>query len=337
MRCVIANKVINNVHKPPLFHKVIIESLPIGVPLRSIESATVANNAFASLTGCLSSNDTTLCLQSLPSDVILQAQSLAEGADLLLEADKLTAGQPWEPTLNLIAFPLIYNHANFFAQNSSRIKIPILLGTVYDEGTLFIYETQTSTINYTDLQGYIGGLWNKENIIPINQAYNINFTLGADYHDVLSQILGDNVFTCAARYVLQSLSLYNSNLYLYVYNYLPNINTTVAAYGNSSAVPECYTKVCHESELPLVFNSDFVLPYKLTLEEQHLSQLIGKAFTNFAKTGNPNCPLSVGDEKWPRFKNTTGQNILLTLPKSFIESNHRGAICDFCNTLGYDF
>ncbi|CAF1154143.1 unnamed protein product [Didymodactylos carnosus] len=332
--CHLQNLVVNKVPQPPLFHKVIMESFPIGIPLRSTESAASFNNAFAAFAGCLF--DVTLCLQTKTPAEILKAQNLAQDSNVVLETNKLLAiGQPWEPTLNLPTFLLTNNHPEFFVQNSNPINIPILLGTTYDEGTLFIYDAQRQTIKYTDLLAYIGALWNVENVIPINLQYKINFAL-ADYHDVLSQILADSVFTCAARYIAQSLSLHNSNLYLYVFNYLSNYNTEVLAYGNSSFKPQCYTKVCHGSELPLVFNSDFVLPYKLTEEEEGLSQLIGRYFTNFAKTGNPNSELSVGDEKWPVFQNITKQNILLTLPKSITASNYRGAICDFWNKLGYD-
>jgi carboxylesterase type B len=67
--------------------------------------------------------------------------------------------------------------------------------------------------------------------------------------------------------------------------------------------------------MPFVFNPSDVPTIQFTDDEQNFAQLIGRYWTNFGKTGNPNSPLSVSPS-WNEFTTSTNTSLHLTLGAS---------------------
>jgi carboxylesterase type B len=92
--------------------------------------------------------------------------------------------------------------------------------------------------------------------------------------------------------------------------------------------------VCHGIELPFVFHS--VKPfYNFSAGEDDLSKRMVTYWTNFAKTANPNSPVSV-QPTWPLYSQAVDQSMELTVPPT-VQSGLRASYCNFWDSLGYSF
>ncbi|CAF2628674.1 unnamed protein product [Rotaria sp. Silwood2] len=331
-----------NPNQSQLFHQIVVQSWPAAIQPRSLKESKQYNSHLALLVGCLDDETVTECLRCKTAEEILKASDTVK-YDITTYYDKLiTVGLPWQATLGLSSFFLQFNNIDFINRYASLIKIPILWGTDKDEGTLFIYAAipQSVPILYPKALTIIGGLWHPENVPAISNLYKLDslFVLNptADYHDVLSQILGDYAFTCAMRNMSKALArATNSNIFLYVFDYILKANGTL--YGSSHWAPECYTHVCHKSEMPLVFNPTGVSTIKFTNDEEIFAQSIGRYWTNFANTGNPNNRIPTLTS-WNTFTTFNNSSLHLTLPASANWNNYRGnPYCDFWDCLGYIF
>jgi len=328
-----------NGNQPILYHQVLFQSWPAGVQPRTLVESTLYNYNFAQLAGCFFIESMTECLRSKTADEIVQASTLVE-YDVLTYPDKLiTVGLPWQATLGLDSFYLEYNNIEFINRYASQITIPVHWGVDKDEGTLFIYEAIPNyfPILYPFAESIISALWYPENLIKISTLYNISpLNPTIDYHATIAQILGDYVFNCPLRNMSRALVLAgNTRIYSYVFDYILKANGTL--YGSSEWAPECYTRVCHKSEMPFVFNPAGVPTIIFTNDEENFAQLIGQYWTNFGKTGNPNSPLSISPS-WNAFTAYTNASLHLTLGASASLDNYRGRpFCDFWDSLGYIF
>ncbi|CAF3667816.1 unnamed protein product [Rotaria sp. Silwood1] len=331
-----------NPNQSQLFHQVLLQSWPAGIQPRSLAESKLYNDHFAEFAGCLDHATVTQCLRGKKDHEILAASNNVR-FDVTTYYDKLiTVGLPWQATLGLSSFFLQFNNVDFINRYSSLIKIPILWGTDKDEGTLFIYEAipQSIPIVYPMPQAIISAVWHPQNLFAISALYGVNPSLPpnvtADYHDVIGQILGDYVFTCTMRNMSRALvQANNSNIFLYVFDHILKYNGTL--YGSSHWAPKCYTHVCHKSEMPLVFNPSGVPTIQFTDDEETFAQMIGRDWTNFGDTGNPNNPVPTLTP-WNSFTTSANNSLNLTLPTSTNCNNYRGyPFCDFWDCLGYVF
>ncbi|CAF0844453.1 unnamed protein product [Adineta steineri] len=321
-----------------LFNRVIFQSWPAGIQPRSLEQSKAYNRQFAELCGCYPSLDVIACLRNKNYTDILKCSSLIK-YDIPTYLNKpLTVGLPWDATLNLPSYYLQYGNVDFINRYASQINIPVIWGIDKDEGTLFIDEAVNKSVplNYLIAKGIVGFLWYPQNVGKISKLYNITNPFKKDYHDIIAQILADYAFTCPMRNMSRSLTLAgNTNIYSYVFDYI--IQAVELLYGSSHWAPDCYTHVCHKSEMPFVFNPPNVPTIQFTDEEETFAQSIGCRWTNFGKTGNPNS-LSCTSPTWNAFTINTNTSLYLTLDTTGYVSNYRGnPFCDFWDNLGYTF
>ena len=104
-------------------------------------------------------------------------------------------------------------------------------------------------------------------------------------------ILGtDYIFKCPNRYAAKGYSQ-KVDTYMYRFAHLLSYNTFL----QNASVPECDDYVCLGTDLPILFNTEYLTPGKdvpqPTSEEHVLSMQMQTAFSNFAKSGNPNMPI----------------------------------------------
>ncbi|CAF3707161.1 unnamed protein product [Adineta steineri] len=323
-----------------LFHRVIFQSWPAGIQPRSLKQSKAYNRQFAELCGCYPSIDVIECLRNKSAADILKYSSLIK-YDIPTYLNKpLTVGLPWDATLNLPSFYLQYGNVDFINRYACQINIPVIWGIDKDEGTLFIDEAVNKSVPlYSPVAiGIIGFLWYPTNVKKISKLYNISLlsNVTEDYHDTIAQILADYAFTCPMRNMSRALTLAgNTNIYSYVFDYI--IQAVQLLYGTSHWAPDCYTHVCHKSEMPFVFNPSNVSTIQFTDEEEIFAQSIGCRWTNFGKTGNPNSLLCTSPT-WNTFSINTNTSLNLTLDTTGYVNNYRGSpFCDFWDSLGYIF
>ncbi len=220
-----------NGNQPRFFHQIFFQSWPADIQPRTLIQSNQYNHDFANLTGCLCIENVTEYLRRKTADEILQASNAVK-FDVLTYPDTLiTAGLPWQATLELDSFRLEYNNIEFINQYASQITIPVNWGVNKDEGTLFIYEAipQSVPILYPLAELIDTALWHPENFIQISILYNINaLNLNIDYHDTIAQILGDYVFTCPMHNMSRALNLAgNTKIYSYIFDYILKANGTL--------------------------------------------------------------------------------------------------------------
>jgi len=92
--------------------------------------------------------------------------------------------------------------------------------------------------------------------------------------------------------------------------------------------------VCHGIELPFVFHN--IAPfYNYTKQEDILSQDMITYWSNFAKSGNPNNPITP-KLVWPSYTISSRPNLKLDYPLSIV-SGYQQKYCNFWDSIGYNF
>jgi para-nitrobenzyl esterase len=137
----------------------------------------------------------------------------------------------------------------------------------------------------------------------------------------LSRLIGDVEAVCEARRVARLIERTKTPVYLYSFEREAD-----------AVVPDL---VIHGLDRNFVFGNNFGAPsnYVLNAEDLALFGAIGRYWTRFAATGNPNDEAS-GDLLWPAYKHPTGQGrgadkyIVLDWPVRD-DKRLREAHCDF--------
>jgi acetylcholinesterase/cholinesterase len=290
------------------FQQAIIESAPMAIPFRTYEEYMTPGVLLAEELHC-TYNDIA-CYRAASVDNITNAQKIVNTKITSFEA--LLFFEPWVPVIdNIIVHGQLYKTV----QNLSFPLKPLLMGTVSDEGVLFIYlqwKKPVSPIYYDEIGLAIfqdKALKVYERYPPVGQG---------DQRLRLSQIATQWVFACPSRIFARKAASYS-----YVFGY-PLI--TDAKQNTSS----CYEHVCHGDELPFLFESRWT---SFTDAAQRVSQSMANYWTNFAKTQDPNQPLHV-PIPWPRVTNINETYMYFQDPLE-IRENYLKDDCDFWDEIGY--
>ncbi|XP_077979663.1 acetylcholinesterase-like [Glandiceps talaboti] len=245
------------------------------------------------------------CLRDIPLDDILSAQ--AENYFMLVVDGEV------------ITHPL-----DEFVDLSNFQRYDILLGTNSYEATLAL-----PLIDYPLEEGLPQDLF--ETYISLNQRYYIDSTN-------TELITNATIFKYTDWYNLdddhirrdQYFHFYSDELFLsptvkFVRDHgefrIPPTNPRGNTYQyyfdhRSSYLPfEDYIDGAgHVTEIPYVFGSFLIPGYNVTVEEEDLCRTMTTYWTNFAKTGDPNSPVSEDTPiKWPIFENTNEHLLHLTV------------------------
>tara|TARA_R110002050_G_scaffold272683_1_gene416486 strand:+ start:215 stop:667 length:453 start_codon:yes stop_codon:yes gene_type:complete len=120
-----------------LFHRVITESNPVGLGFNSAEEERRNSDNFARFGGCgdLTGPYKTQCLRNMTVAEVLQAQAKADvDIDLSMPLKIFVA---WTPTVDGNVIP--GQPTTMFTLGKYN-PVPMMIGTVHDEGWMFIWE-----------------------------------------------------------------------------------------------------------------------------------------------------------------------------------------------------
>ncbi|EGG23913.1 putative cholinesterase [Cavenderia fasciculata] len=305
-----------------LFHRVIVESDPWTLGLKTQEIAQQYSLLFANAVGCSFKNAD--CLLALTVDQVLLGQQKAQQSlDPLIP---LASFLPWTPTIDgddIIDQPLNLIKAGKFYQ------VPMIVGSVSEEALIFIYQAAAKNVSALQYEEALG-------LIFLNHAPFINDRyppiVGADNRPVLSTLGTDYIFVCPVRNTSRYIADIQASNNVPIYNYQFQHVTGADFWGPN--FPDCVGHVCHGSELLYVWNSAARGGVPLTDGEQQLSINMNNYWMNFVVNGDPNVGLPVPVE-WPTYNTTTDETMIFQTPP-FVQSGLLKSQCDYLDEMGYD-
>ncbi|EAL61656.1 hypothetical protein DDB_G0291344 [Dictyostelium discoideum AX4] len=300
-----------------LFSKIIIESNPWSLPIKTIDEAKDLAKIFAKDLGC-DINDNA-CLYSKNQEELLLAMNISQNHFNVLAP--LLTFLPWTPVVDGV---LITDQPLALIQKGDYNKVPIIVGTVRNEALVFVAGI---ALDISKIE-YIGGLidiFGLSHEIKIYELYK-PFINGSNFMDTLGVVGTDYIFVCPVRNAAMYLST-NSDfpVYTYQFQHVSSFNP----YGNG--YDYCADQVCHGLELPYVFGN--AGQYTFSAQEQILSTNMQNYWTNFAVNGNPNIgnPVNI---QWTQYSKSSDDMLTLDTP-SYMQSNYLKNYCDYWDSLGY--
>ena len=196
--------------------------------------------------GC--ADDDVACMRTKSVDEILEAQNNAPTLNL----DNLF--------INFLPFsPLVEEGGEieeqpFTALGGGRMmQVPLISGTVKDEGQLFVYELFTKPLDKVAYEAVILGVFGRASYREIMALYPYDLVEGADDGRATLNALGtDLLFYCpmrnATRGYQQALGKAAIPTYVYRFDHVMSFDCWGPDYQF------CVGYVCHGSELPFEFN-----------------------------------------------------------------------------------
>ena len=299
-----------------LFERAIVESGSYAFTLPTLASADAKGTAFAGAVGC--GNDAA-CLRALPVSAIVAQEnpssSVAAPLGTQFQPNIGTATLPIQPVLGLAV--------------GAFNRVPVLQGTNHDEGRLFTaidFDFKGAPLAASGYDTAIASVVNPAYVPVVAPLYPATAYPSLDL--AFASLFTDATFSCSALTFNQLLSL---RVPTYAYEFADE----GAAPLSLPTDPFLPLDATHGAELPFLWanliGTGIPRGATPTAAEQQLAVQMQAAWTNFAKSGNPNGP---GVTNWPRF---TLQNNLVNelVPPAPYPSSAFGTVhkCGFWEPL----
>ena len=266
-----------------LFHKAILQS---GV------STYNANGLTTAIDGRLTMHEAGLDFFDGLADRSASAADLRalSATDIVAHiANKQHLGGYALPTVDGVVIPRLMGEA---IGDGSIHNVPILAGYNADEATLFYPSIQRPTVLVPDFPealddrlAYMSEIYGADEATELIRLYGLNDP--ESYQKGEMDMLGDDLFGVHMRHLASANTAQGQPSYLYHFTRVPPSKTqTIGAF--------------HAAEIFFVFGSHSPLA-GLTEADEVLTEAMGKYWTNFAKTGNPN---GEGLLSWPAYEPT---------------------------------
>jgi len=310
-----------------LYSQAIMESNPLALPYHTRESATANANAIFTYLGC--DIDDVDCVRSKSTEEILDAQDNA----IKLNLDELL--------LNFVPFsPLVEPDGELTIQPLNAMQqglvpqIPMMMGSLHDEGQLFVYELFSKPLGEKEYNAIVDGVFGLRSSRGILKQYPFETTPVAnntDGRDTLNVLATDLLFYCSLRNATRGM-IRDNNKSKFVYRFKHVMSFD--CWGENYTF--CQGVCCHGSELPFVFTNFGAgdIYYDHTADEDKLATDLSNAWSNFIHSGNPNTGLPIPAE-YPVFQIASDELVVLDEPGMEEESHVRLKYCDMWDRNGY--
>jgi para-nitrobenzyl esterase len=281
-----------------LFHRAISESggCTTRTPTAAQGAATAAT--FATSAGCGAAADQLACLRALPASALLA----------ILQA----SSTPGSVVPNFTFGPVV--DGGFLPDQPRTLfdtgrysKVPYILGSNADEGTLFLITLPpiTTEAEYmAALQARYGDLADEVAAVYPASSYPTP-------RDALVRAFGDQILVCTTYDSARRAAAGGAHTYLY--NFAREIPIDF--------LQQIGLHAFHGSEIVYVFGS--ITPP--TPDDGALGETIRGYWSRFARSGSPN---GKGALKWPRFKDKTDKRLDLDVQPSVLTAFRRHE-CEF--------
>ncbi len=209
-------------------------------------------------------------------------------------------------------------------QSSSKENVALMIGVTANEGSLF------DGMNPHAKQGDDWAVFLEERYPESGEALAELYPWDGlvKSGQVSSQILSDAVMNCPAKQLADMWSATHPTYFYYFNEEVSAPLFDLMSFQWSENAGDL--GVAHSTEIPYIFRVNGVLGFVWKDHQKKLRDKMGKAWANFAKTGNPN-----GNEEiwWPAYDAQNRQYVEFNgvdYPEaSAIKSNLRADFCDF--------
>lgn len=277
-----------------LFHRAISESGGCTTRMRTKTEAETAGINFAAHVGCTGAS-TLSCLRGKSAHDLMATADVAAGNGFGTEVD--TQFLPDQPRA-------LYDAGKI-------AKVPYLLGSNTDEGTLFLPDTKPT--NQDEYMLALSASFGAASAAAIAGIYPMaSFATGMPNPATaaLARAIGDARLVCTTLDTAVRAAHAGASVYMYNFDIPVPINP-----------PGTYLGATHGSELVSVFGTSPAF----TAETKATSELMQRYWTNFARTGDPNAGT---DPKWPAFTEAANVRVNFALQPTIV-TDFRAAECTF--------
>ena len=204
-------------------------------------------------------------------------------------------------------------------QDGTINVVPFMTGYNADEGTLFFPDDPQPSVWESNMpKGGVDMIATLDQHYPdqgerLAQLYSLNNDFMAGGMDMM----GDDIFGVNVRFAAQAVEALGAPTYLYHFSRTPPSKTqTIGAF--------------HAAEIPFAFDSSEPI-LGLSDDDKALTEIMVSAWTNFAKTGNPN---GQGVPNWPTYQDENWMHFSANTdsPIAAAQTNLRGAKLDALET-----
>lgn len=291
-----------------LYNQVIMVSNPFAEAYRDPFSALDLANVFANFSGCNYADLHTVetCLRALSPETLLHAQILSNTDVLADITNFLQIVVTWSPTIGTEYLPRRPLEA---FQAGEIVDVPIIVGTTANETVIFVYEVLDFPLSQPLYELAASLLIGPEDFNKSLALYPYPDPLPSDLRVFASYLLTDGLFLCPTRNASEALLANQPYRRSPIYHYQYSHQLVDSASLWQSNFTECWTSVCHGSDLPLIFRPNDPNIANYTTEEAYLSSAIQNYWVNFATTGNPNANNYPQSPTWPTYNANTRNTI----------------------------
>jgi para-nitrobenzyl esterase len=262
-----------------LFHRAISESGGCTTRQRTLAEGEQRTDSLIAAVGCDTAVDALACLRSLPVATLLQN---SDGFEPIVDGGFV----PDQPRT-------LYDSGNFS-------KVPYILGSNSDEGTLFLLGTppvETEEEYLAVLEERFG-----ERADAIAAAYPVSDF--ANPNDALARVVGDSGLVCPTYDSARRAAAGGADVYLYNFDW-PVLTDILP-----------FLRVTHGAEIAFVFGS----AEAPTPNDTAVGMTMEGYWTRFARSGDPN---GNGALDWPRYDDATDQRININVTPSVVSGFRR--------------
>jgi para-nitrobenzyl esterase len=291
---------------------------------RSYNDAVSWSETFAATVGCdkNKTHDLVGCLRRLPTGHVMGHLfgPRPKGAKFI---PKLFPLMPWGPAIDGSKMGLSDKPLNLI-KAGNWAKVPVMLGTNQDEGTIFVIAapiivpgvTFPMTPRGLDLTLHYFFENSSKVIDEIDNYYPASAYKSTDLK--AAAILRDYFFVCSARRVMKfttASGVANSRLYHFTYK--------------GDWIEDPFIGDYHSAELEFVFDNEWPpIVHIFSERDKFMADAFGTYWTNFAYFQNPNGNATTKFAVWPQWDGAQKQNVAMDVPPR-IESDLSGKVCDW--------
>jgi len=220
------------------------------------------------------------------------------------------------------------------------VDVPIIVGTTANETVIFVYEVLDFPLSQVLYELACSLLIGYDNFNASLALYPYPSPMPDDLRVFASYLLTDGLFLCPTRNASEALLVNQpyrrSPIFHYQYSHLLAASQSLWR----TNFTECWTEVCHGSDLPVIFRPNDPQVANYTTDEAILSSSMQNYWVNFATTGNPNTGPYPQTPSWPTYNantrstlnfETAGNGGITVLPSV------RATYCEWWdNVVGYN-
>lgn len=225
-------------------------------------------------------------------------------------------------------------------QKGNFHRVPFMRGSVKEEGVQFVDQIlpKLADFEYSPLIAAIFGIGN---VGKVEKQYPVNHST-SDLRETLFPLVTHYTFTCPGRAIVKAMASYGVPVFKYDYEHALSFDAWGANF------PYCDHRVCHGSELPILFNSAvlkvcvacfFYLShcrqgYTPTASEEKLALQLATYWGDFVH-GRTSLVGAAGAPEWQKYDLKDRLTARLDVDKIELVQDMYKTKCDMWDEVGY--